>query len=78
MQTNRPLHSFGVLRIAVLGGDGIGPEVTAQALRVLLQLESQWNGMRFELRQFSVGAGEYLQRRDPLPDEVLRGCRPLW
>jgi len=75
MQTNRPLHSPGVLRIAVLGGDGIGPEVTAQALRVLLQLESQWNGMRFELRQFSVGAGEYLQRSDPLPDEVLRGCR---
>lgn len=63
------------LRIAVLPGDGIGPEVTEAAIRVLLAVEAQSDDLVFEFENFSVGAGEYLQSGDPLPPETLEGMR---
>jgi 3-isopropylmalate dehydrogenase len=65
------------LQIAVLGGDGIGPEVIAEGVRVLRAVERLVPGDRFELHEFSVGAGEYLRSGDPLPPETLAriaGC----
>ncbi|MFN7929503.1 MAG: isocitrate/isopropylmalate family dehydrogenase [Blastocatellia bacterium] len=56
-----------IFRIAVLPGDGIGVEVTAAAVAVLRTVEQKLTGVKFELQEFSVGAGEYLQRGDPLP-----------
>ena len=53
--------------IAVLPGDGIGPDVTAECVKVLRAVESRLEGIRFELEEFSVGAGEYLRSGDPLP-----------
>ena len=53
--------------IAVLPGDGIGGEVLAEALKVLRVVEAQLPDAQFELCEFSVGAGEYLQSGDPLP-----------
>ena len=53
--------------IAVLPGDGIGPEVMAEAVKVLRAVERMVGGARFALREFSVGAGEYLRGGDPLP-----------
>ena len=56
-------------RIAVLPGDGIGPEVMAEGIRVLRAVEQASGGeLSFELTEFSVGAGEYLQHGDPLPE----------
>ena len=55
-------------RIAVLPGDGIGPEVTAEAIK---SLEAASRGFRLELEHFSVGAGEYLRSGDPLPPAVF-------
>jgi len=58
-------------RIAVLPGDGIGPEVIRESLKVLAAVESKLNGVRFELQEYSVGAGEYLRNGDPLPPATL-------
>jgi 3-isopropylmalate dehydrogenase len=57
--------------IAVLGGDGIGPEVVAEGVKVLRAVESLLAGVRFELVEHSVGAGEYLRHGDPLPAATL-------
>ena len=65
------------LRIALLPGDGIGPEVTDAAVRVLQHLESVSDDLAFEFRTLSVGAAEYLRSGDPLPPETqdrMRQC----
>uniref|UniRef100_A0A7C2K1R0 3-isopropylmalate dehydrogenase n=1 Tax=Schlesneria paludicola TaxID=360056 RepID=A0A7C2K1R0_9PLAN len=62
-------------RIAVLPGDGIGPEVMAEAVRVLRAVESRLETVRFELQEHSVGADEFLRSGDPLPPLALDACR---
>ena len=52
--------------IAVLPGDGIGPEVTAQAVRVL---DALGLGLTFETAP--VGGAAYLQAAHPLPPETF-------
>lgn len=54
-------------QIAVLPGDGIGPDVIAEGVKALRAVEVRLPGVRFELTEFSVGAGEYLNGGDPLP-----------
>ncbi|MBL8214520.1 MAG: isocitrate/isopropylmalate dehydrogenase family protein [Bryobacterales bacterium] len=61
-------------KIAVLPGDGIGPEVTREALRVLRAVESA-AALRFEFKEYACGAGEYLRNGDPLPAATLEACR---
>jgi 3-isopropylmalate dehydrogenase len=61
--------------IAVLPGDGIGVEVTAEAVRVLRAVERHTPGVRFHLREYAAGAGEYLRHGDPLPAETVDACR---
>ena len=61
--------------IAVLPGDGIGPEVTAESIKVLRAVEERLTDVRFELEEFSVGAGEYLRSGDPLPAGTLDRVR---
>src|SRR5688572_18630046 len=60
--------------IAVLPGDGIGVDVTREAVRVLQALEHGLSGVRLAFHEYSVGAGEYLKRGDPLPAEALDAC----
>jgi len=55
----------------VLPGDGIGKEVTWAGVEVLRAVESRLASSRFELKEFSVGAGEYLSSGDPMPDAVF-------
>ena len=62
-------------RIAVLPGDGIGPDVIGEAVKVLRSVETQLGGVHFELEEFSVGAGEYLRSGDPLPPETFERCK---
>ena len=61
-------------QIAVLPGDGIGPDVTAEAVRVLRAVEACLPGARFHFNEYSVGAGEYLRSGNPLPDAVMDAC----
>ena len=62
-------------RIAVLPGDGIGPDVIAEALKVLRAVESRMGAARFELEELPVGAGEYLRNGDPLPAASFERAR---
>ena len=61
-------------KIAVLPGDGIGPEVTQQAVRVLQKCEQLADGLSFEFAEHSVGAGEYLSSGTPLPSSAFEAC----
>jgi len=61
-------------RIAVLPGDGIGPEVIAEAVGVLEALQSKLNGVAFQFSEYPCGAGEFLRAGDPLPGATLRAC----
>jgi 3-isopropylmalate dehydrogenase len=58
------------LRIACLPGDGIGPEVTAAALRVLAALP-----VEAAVEEFPFGGHAIHEHGDPLPAETLAGCR---
>jgi 3-isopropylmalate dehydrogenase len=53
-------------RIALLPGDGIGPEVIAAAVRVLRVAAPE-----LEYEELSVGAAEYLRNGDPLPPRAF-------
>jgi 3-isopropylmalate dehydrogenase len=56
-------------KIAVIAGDGIGPEVTAQGIKVLEKVESI-SGLDLEFEKFPFGAEHYLDTGDVLPDEA--------
>lgn len=60
--------------IVVLPGDGIGPEVTAEAVRVLLAAAER-AGVRVRLREGRIGGVALDATGDPLPAETLRLCR---
>jgi 3-isopropylmalate dehydrogenase len=64
-----------LFRIAVLPGDGIGTEVTSAGVDVLRAVESRLRGRRFELTEFSVGAGEYQRSGDPLSPGTFEQLR---
>ena len=55
------------LKIAVIGGDGTGPEVTAEALKVL-DAVSKLEDIAFETQEFDFGGERYLRTGDILPD----------
>ena len=57
-------------RIAVIGGDGIGPEVTVEALKVVRAA-----GVAIETTDFDLGGARYLRDGVILPDEVLTELR---
>ncbi|MCE5182414.1 MAG: 3-isopropylmalate dehydrogenase [Betaproteobacteria bacterium] len=58
------------MKIAVLPGDGIGPEIVAQAVKVLKALSS--DGMKIELEQAPIGGAGYDAAGDPLPAATLK------
>ncbi len=62
------------LNIAVLPGDGIGVDVTREAVRVIEAVEPQLAGVTFGFREYAVGAAEYLRGGDPLPAAALDAC----
>ena len=57
-------------RVAVVAGDGIGPEVTDEAVRVLERV-GETHGVRLELRHFDWGADKYLREGVSLPAGAL-------
>ncbi len=59
-------------RIGVVGGDGIGPEVTEQALAVLDAL-----GVDYTAVEYDLGAKRYLLDGTVLPDEIMDEWRSL-
>jgi 3-isopropylmalate dehydrogenase len=57
------------LKLAVIPGDGIGPEVTAEALKVLEAVTPA--GVKLESTRYDLGAERYLATGEVLPDSVL-------
>ncbi|MGC1632499.1 MAG: 3-isopropylmalate dehydrogenase [Gelidibacter sp.] len=62
------------LKIAVLPGDGIGPEVTAQAVKVLKAIAQEFDHT-FQFKYASAGAIAIDETGDPLPKETLDLCK---
>lgn len=63
-------------KIISLPGDGIGPEVVQEGIRVLRSVESRIHHQaRFEVQEMPCGAGEYLRNGDPLPKSTVEACR---
>ncbi len=60
-------------KIALLPGDGIGPEVTEQAIKVLDAVSDRF-GHLFEYCHGDVGAIAIERHGDPLPEETLEAC----
>lgn len=60
-------------RITVIEGDGIGPEVTAQAVKTLNAVGNRF-GHTFEYRYALMGACAIDQTGNPLPDETIEAC----
>lgn len=60
-------------RIAVLPGDGIGPEVMNEALKVL-DVISQKSGIKFDFNKGLVGASAIDEYGDPFPDQTKSIC----
>ncbi|MGO4299790.1 3-isopropylmalate dehydrogenase [Leifsonia sp. RAF41] len=59
------------VKLAVIPGDGIGPEVIAEAVKVLDAVTGE-NGLTFEKTHFSLGADRYLATGDVLTDDDLK------
>lgn len=55
------------MKIAVLPGDGIGPEIVAQAVKVLNALN-----LNLEMTEAPIGGAGYEAAGDPLPDATLK------
>jgi len=64
------LSEQGGHRVAVIGGDGIGPEVVAEALKVVAAA-----GVALDTLPFELGADHYLATGEVLSDEVLDELR---
>jgi len=63
----------GSLKLAVIPGDGIGQEVTAEALKVLEVAAPA--EVKFEQTRYDLGAERYLATGEVLPDSVLAEIR---
>jgi 3-isopropylmalate dehydrogenase len=62
-----------LLKIALLAGDGVGPEVTDEAVRVLEQVCSTFHH-DLSLQCKDVGGAALLSSDDPLPNDTLQAC----
>src|SRR5947207_7487824 len=67
MSANNAFH------IAVLGGDGIGPEVMAPALEVLRKIEAK-SDLAFRCTEAPAGANHYRETGKSMPDTTIRLC----
>ena len=61
---------MGSYRIAVIGGDGIGPEVVAEAVKVV-----EATGVTLDTTEYDLGADRYVRTGEVLPDPVMDELR---
>ena len=52
--------------IGIIGGDGIGPEVVAEAIKVVAAA-----GVSLDTTEYDLGADRYVRTGEVLPDSVL-------
>ena len=68
------MSDSGTLKIAVLGGDGTGPEVIAEGLKVI-EAVSKMEGFSYETTDFDFGGDRYLKTGEILPDGAVDELR---
>ncbi|MBA3529642.1 MAG: 3-isopropylmalate dehydrogenase [Propionibacteriaceae bacterium] len=68
MQSESPAQVPGPKQLAVIGGDGIGPEVVAEGLKVL---EAVAGAGSFATTTYDLGASRWLRTGEVLPDSVM-------
>jgi 3-isopropylmalate dehydrogenase len=56
-------------RIAVIGGDGIGPEVTTEALKAVSAAAERFS-FTFDITEYDLGSSRYLATGEVLPDSI--------
>ena len=61
------------IKITVLPGDGIGPEVTTEAVNVLAAVAEKYNH-QLDLSTAPIGGAAIRQFDNPLPDQTLESC----
>ncbi|MBA3581820.1 MAG: 3-isopropylmalate dehydrogenase [Gammaproteobacteria bacterium] len=61
-------------KIAILAGDGIGPEIMVEALKVLTVLNNEF-ALNVETEKALVGGAAYDAEKHPLPESTLKTCR---
>jgi 3-isopropylmalate dehydrogenase len=61
-------------KIAILPGDGIGPEIVNEAVKVLECLKQNY-GLSVEMESAAVGGAGYDESGSPLPDSTLALCK---
>jgi len=62
-----------LLKLAVLPGDGIGPEVTEQAVLALEALADGF-GHQLQLQRKAIGGAALTEANDPLPPDTIQAC----
>jgi 3-isopropylmalate dehydrogenase len=60
--------------IAVLPGDGIGPDVMAPTLGILRQIEATTPSLKFRFTEGAAGAGHYKETGKSMPESTIRLC----
>ncbi|HEY4759751.1 MAG TPA: 3-isopropylmalate dehydrogenase [Thermoguttaceae bacterium] len=68
------MSSKNTLRVAVIGGDGTGPEVAAEAVKVLNAV-ARLEGIQLETKNFDLGGERYLKTGEILPPTVFEELR---
>ncbi len=64
------MNEQDVLKVAVIGGDGTGPEVIAEAVKVL-EAVAKLENISYSTEQFDYGGDRYLETGQVLPDGAL-------
>lgn len=62
-----------LINLTILGGDGIGPEVTEQAVAVLQAMAARF-GHQLHLQQKLIGGAALTATSDPLPADTIQAC----
>src|SRR5271156_7000223 len=72
-QKGIPMSANDALHIAVLAGDGIGPEEMAPALEILRKIEAR-SGLKFRFTEAPAGANHYRETGKSMPDSTIKLC----
>lgn len=77
--TNHPerlndMPANDAFHIAVIPGDGIGPEVMAPTLNILRQVQAMTAGLNFRFTEAPAGAGHYRDTGTSLPESTVKLC----
>jgi 3-isopropylmalate dehydrogenase len=63
-------------QIAVIGGDGIGPEVVNEGLKVL-DAVAKIEKVKYELHPLDIGGQRYISKKELIPDSVMADLKKM-